>query len=428
MKNIYDYEEILTELLSGKNLLISGSAGSGKTYTIMKYADKIPYAVKTATTGTAALNIGGETIHRFLNLGKSSRPEMANIIISKWNKIKNSKTPWDTQRWKTIQNMRTLIIDEASMLRRDTFELIDAVLSSIKEDNRPFGGIQMVLIADFLQLPPVITDQDLQQYPDLKDPYCFQSDTWKFADFKSYNLTSNYRQGEGKFLEALEKIRKGEMNDEIEEMISGRLNAQLNTNIEPVKLFPHKYKVEQENLLKLDELPDEKFTSKAILTGKTYDIEILKKDCPAEEYLHYCKGAQIMMITNHPQGLWVNGSIGIVESIDPLRIKLSGGETIEVSKFTWERSVHKVENNKVSTKIVATMIQYPFKLCWSATLHKSQGQTMDFVEIDLSNCFSYGQAYVGLSRVKSLEGLKLIGWNRNSIKADERVLEFYNFK
>jgi len=428
MHHTENQDDVLTALKGKSNIFLTGSAGSGKTYITNKFATTTSKNVAlTATTGIAALNIGGETIHRFLGIGISTRPEDAGKIIGGWNKIKKSRTPWDVQRWRVMNTIDTIIIDEVSMLRRDQFELIDAVLSNIKENSLPFGGVQMVLVGDFLQLPPVVTDEDFNRYRDLKNPYCFQSDLWKQSGFESYNLTSNYRQGEGDFLKSLELIRKGQLTPEVEQMLEARLNITLNTTIEPVKLFAHKYKVETENLSKLDSLPEEKQTSKAILNGKTYDIEILKKDCPAEEYLHYCKGAQVMMITNHPQDHWVNGTMGVIETLEPLTIKLCNGRTVEVPKHSWERTVHKAVGDKVVTSVVAELVQYPFKLAYATTIHKSQGLTLDFVDIDLSNCFSAGQAYVALSRARTLEGLRLRGWNKTSVAADPKVLKFYNF-
>ena len=429
MKHTDDQKEILKALNGNNNLFITGSAGAGKSYIIQKFYENTTKNVALcATTGIAALNLGGETVHRFLGLGIATRPEEIAKIVGKWRKIKTSKLPWDKQRWKIMASIDTIVIDEVSMLRRDQFELIDAVLSGIRENNLPFGGYQIVLVGDLLQLPPVVSDFDLEKYEDLQNPYCFQSDIWKFGKFHSYNLTCNYRQDEGNFLSALELIRKGQITDEIDSMLSARLNAKLNTDLKPVKLFPHKYKVEEENLTKLDELPDEKLMSKATLTGKEYDIGLLKKDCPAEEYLHYCKDAQIVMLTNNHEGFWVNGTLGIIKSTDPLIVKLSSGVEIEVEKYTWERSIHTLNGKELSTKVVAKLTQYPFKLSWATTIHRCQGITLDFVEVDLSNCFAAGQGYTALSRVKTLEGLTLTGWNKKSIMANKAVLDFYGFK
>ena len=380
----------------------------------------------TATTGVAALNIGGETIHRFLGLGIASRDFEAGRIIGKWNSIKKSTKPWDVAKWKIMQNLDAIIIDEVSMLRRDQFELIDIVLSSIMDNPVAFGGIQMILVGDFFQLPPVVTSYDLNKYSDLMSPYCFQSQLWDQAGFESFNLQTNYRQGEGKFLDALEKLRVGNITDEVRELMEGRLGIDLKIIMEPVKMFSHKGTVQTENIACLKKLPGDKILSTADFEGKQYDVEILEKECPAESKLYFCKNAQVMMLTNDPTNRWVNGMMGIIENVDPVKIKLSTGEIIEVKPHKWERTIHKVmPNNTISTGVVASMSQYPFKLAWASTIHKSQSITLDYIDVDLSNCFVPGQAYVALSRAKTLEGLKLRGWNEKAVFADKNVLQFY---
>jgi len=427
MQNIANADDILPILKSKRNALVSGSAGTGKTTFASSFAETIPYSILAATTGVAALNLGGETVHRLLGLGITSRPEEANKIISHWEKIKKSKASWDVLRWQTIKNLKTLIIDEASMLRKDQFELIDIVLSNIKDSPLPFGGIQIVLISDFFQLGPVVTTSDLFMYPDLKDPYCFQSNLWEKANFESFNLTTNYRQGEGQFLSALEKIRVGDITSEIEDMLNSRVGADLKIPMNPVKLYPHKVDVSKENMECLKKLNGTKYVSEAEFEGKKYDTDILKKECPAESSLYFCVGAQVMMINNDKERKWVNGTLGIIRCCDPLQIELSTNNIVSVDLHTWERCVPYLDKatGEIKRQCTGKMRQYPFSLAWSSSIHRSQGLTLDYIETDLSKCFSPGQAYTALSRVKALSGLKLLGWNKQSIFADERVKKFY---
>jgi ATP-dependent DNA helicase PIF1 len=427
MKHVSDETEILPALKSHQNVFITGSAGSGKTYLASKFGETSPNTIVTATTGIAALNIGGETIHRFLGIGTCARPEEAGKIIGKWERIKSSRTPWDVARCNIMKNLSTLIIDEVSMLRRDQFELIDVVLSNIKDNPLAFGGIQIIPVGDFFQLPPVVTTTDAYRYKDLKEPFCFQSDLWAQASLESFNLTSNYRQGEGEFLDALEQIRIGKISKDVEDLFKSRVNITLNIPMEPVKLFSHKLTVGKENIDCLKQLPGEKYVSEAEFRGKEYDIDVLKKECPAEVSLYFCKGAQVMMLTNDLAHKWVNGTMGIIRETDPLSIQLSSGLTVLVDLHTWERTVPHIDpkTGDVTSVKVAEMMQYPFKLAYATTIHKSQGLTLDYIDIDLSNCFAPGQAYVALSRAKTLEGLRLRGWNKNSIKVDKRVLDFY---
>jgi ATP-dependent exoDNAse (exonuclease V) alpha subunit len=213
----------------------------------------------------------------------------------------------------------------------------------------------------------------------------------------------------------------------VEELLKSRVGVKLDVPFDPVKLFSRKADVSRENIQSLKSFPGNKYVSDAEFFGKEYDCKILEKECPAEKELFFCKGAQVMMITNDPKNRWVNGTMGIVRNTNPLRVQLSDGKTITVEMHKWERTAAKVhpKTKAVKTEVVATMRQYPFKLAYAATIHKSQGLTLDYVEADLSNCFSTGQAYVALSRVKTLNGLTLIGFNKNSIKTDSKVKKFY---
>lgn len=421
-----DREDAFKALETGENIFLTGNAGAGKTHLIKEFAKKSKRNVAlTATTGIAALNLGGETIHRFLGIGIATRPEQADIIIKKWHKYKTSTKPWEKAKWAIMKSIDVIVIDEASMLRRDQFELIEVVLNSVRNDPRPFGGIQMVLVGDFFQLPPVVTPNDEKQYIDLKNPYCFQSILWNYGKFCSLNLTTNYRQSDKSFLKMLDNMRVGEVTEDINTVMNNRVNVNFDSEIRPIKLFPFKADVASENIQCLKKINEPKYLSEADYTGKPIDIDILKKDAQGEDKLYFCKGAQIMMLTNDPKDVWVNGSMGIITGVDPVVIKLANGSVIAPEKHKWERIVHKLDKGKWKKETVATMTQYPFKLAYATTIHKSQGLTLDYVDLDLMNCFVPGQAYVALSRVKSLEGLSLKGWDKKAISADPRVLKFY---
>ena len=423
-----DQEDAIKALNTGENIFLTGNAGSGKTYLIKEFAKKSKLNIAlTATTGIAALSLGGETIHRFLNIGIANRPEQAELIIKKWMKIKKTSKGWQKEKWAVLKNLDAIVIDEASMLRRDQFELIETVLSSIKDDPRPLGGVQIILVGDFFQLPPVVTGADKTKYSDLVNPYCFQSQLWEQAGFQSICLTTNYRQSDPEFLDVLNNIRIGNVTQEIDDIMLSRIDAKLEAEIEPVKLFPFKKDVAQENLNRLKQIDEDKYISEAEYDGKQFDVNILKKDCPAEERLIFCKGAQIMMLTNDHGNKWVNGSMGKIIGADPLKIKLANGNIIQPSVHKWERVARKL-GNRYSTEVLARMTQYPFKLAYAATIHKSQGLTLDFVDLDLSSCFVPGQAYVALSRVKELKGLKLKGWSKDAVKSDPRVNKFYEIE
>lgn len=432
MKFTNNPQDILDAIDEGHNVFITGSAGSGKTFLASQFArntDKI--AALTATTGIAALNIGGDTLHRVAGIGISCRQFEADKIISTWYKRAKSKYASDAERWNLIQNLEVLIVDEVSMLRSDQFDLIDTVFSAVRSNHLPFGGVQLVLVGDFFQLPPVVTNYDIRRYPDLKKPFAFQSNAWKHAGIKAFNLSTNYRQTEGKFLDALEQIRIGNVTQKADRLFASRLNAKLKSGFDPVRIFPHRKTASDENMKRLRILPASKMLSEAEYTGKDRDVESLKKECPAEDSLYFCLDAQVMMLTNDIKGRWVNGSMGTIEAIDENgnpAIRLSGGEIVNVEYHSWERIRHVVKKGKTETKVLATMKQFPFKLAYASTIHKSQGLTLDYVDMDLSNCFTHGQAYVALSRAKDIDGLRLRGWNPKAITANPDVLRFYGIK
>jgi ATP-dependent exoDNAse (exonuclease V) alpha subunit len=326
-----------------------------------------------------------------------------------------------------MRTIETIIIDEASMMRRDQLELIDRTLRGLRNRRQPFGGVQIILVGDMCQLPPVVKNEELEHFPDLERPFSFQSEVWKDAAFEAFNLTTNFRQASGEFLSALEQIRWGEVSNEVNDVLASRVHAKLDTEIKPVSLFTTNKSVELYNKKHLAKLKAYKFKSSASFTGKDFDVSILKKDCLADEGLIYCEGAQVMMLNNDKNSRWVNGTMGIISKCqkDSVRIVLSNGEDHIVEKHIWERRVPEMVKDELEFKVTATMTQFPFKLAYASTIHRAQGLTMDFAEMDLSQSFAPGQSYVALSRVRTLEGLTLKGWDRGSVFADPSVLEFY---
>lgn len=420
---------LIDTLDSGDNTFITGSAGTGKTYSIEHYRKDSSHKriALTATTGVAALQLGGETIHRFSGIGIETDMSSLPKITNKLTAMSYSNKWWEQERWDLLQSIETIVVDEVSMLRRDQFELIDRVFRIVRSVDEPFGGIQMVFVGDFLQLPPVVTEEELLEYPHMSESYCFQSTIWKQAEINFFELTKHHRQKDIEFLKILECIRTGIVTSEVDDMMRSRLDAKLELNVSPLKLFPLRRSVQVENMKRLVGLPGEIKEYKAYFSGKEWEIQALKNEINAEEVLLLKNGAQIMCIVNDRHGEYVNGSMGIITNLgtDSITVELTNGEKVSIGRHVWQKKRYHMQGSGVAAEPVASMQQFPVKLAYASTIHKSQGMSLDAVEMDISNCFATGQAYVALSRVRSLEGLRLIGWHPKSVRADDTVLDFY---
>lgn len=415
-------QQAMNHLQNGKNVLITGPAGSGKSKVIndfynlskknMKYNEP-GSIVKTSTTGSSALLIGGYTLHSYLGigLGKSDIP----ALVSNIRKNKTIRARWT--------RLKTLIIDEVSMLSEELFDKLEEIGKIIRKNYiHSFGGIQIVLVGDFCQLPIINSKK-----------FCFESEKWNEVVEEVVYFKEIIRQNDPVYQKCLNEIRMGECSIETIEILSSRMNAEIkNDKIEPTMLYSRKADVERintENFNKLIKDENDIMTYKAtyMTEGKmtkasvnTY-IEKLEKSCPAESVLKLCVGAQVMIIANNSEDKVVNGSRGIIigfDASDPI-IKLVDGRELTIEKHTWSMDI---SDDKVIKKI-----QYPLKLAYAITIHKSQGMTLDCVETDIgSSIFEYGQVYVVLSRVKSLDGLRLKNFSSKKIKIHPKVKKFYN--
>jgi ATP-dependent DNA helicase PIF1 len=414
-------QEAMDCLENGMNVLITGPAGSGKSKVIedfynssiknMKYYQK-GSIVKTSTTGSSALLIGGFTLHSYLGIGLG-KADVSTLISN----IRKNKTI--RERW---TRLKTLIIDEVSMLSAELLDKLDDIGKTIRKDYMHiFGGIQIVLVGDFCQLPIIGSTK-----------FCFESERWNDIVEHVIYFKEIIRQNDPVYQKCLNEIRMGECSIETIEILASRMNAKTGgKDVEPTMLYSRKADVERintENFDKLIEDGKEVKTYKAtyMTEGKmtkanveTY-MEKLDKSCPAENNLKLCIGAQVMIIANNSEEKVVNGSRGVISGFDgeqPI-IKLIDGREINIEKHTWSMEV---SDNKIIKKI-----QYPIKLAYAITIHKSQGMTLDCVETDIGNSvFEYGQVYVVLSRVKSLDGLSLKKFSSKKIKIHPKVKEFY---
>lgn len=400
-------------LLSGKNVFLTGSAGTGKTYVLNQFIKKIrshgiPLAV-TASTGIAATHLGGMTIHSWSGMGIKD-------TISQYDLEKIARKKPLRER---IEKTKILIIDEISMISRTFLDNLDQVLQYIKIDRRPFGGMQVIFCGDFFQLPPV----SRERLPNTQK-FAFMSPVWVKAQLKVCYLTEQFRQDQDDLADFLNEMRTGELSDaRVEDLYECMESTRL---AEPegvyTRLYTHNADVDRINYESLKELETEakNFVYKA--QGNKQMVESLKKSILALDILVLKVGAPVMFVKNNPEKGYSNGTLGVVDGFDtdgfPV-VTTTAGVSVVVKPEEWRVS-------DIDGSAVAAYTQIPLRLAWAITVHKSQGMTLEQAEIDLSKTFETGQGYVALSRVKSWSGLRLLGCNRMALSIDELVLRADN--
>ncbi len=398
-------------IMDGKNVFVSGSAGTGKSYLLnfLKKELEGKNLQITATTGIAAINIGGVTLHSWANLGIEEYPieKIAEKILS----------PRGTNTRKKIQNTDILAVDEISMLSMETFEKVDRLLRIIRGKDEPFGGIQLILFGDFFQLPPVNSDN-----------FCFESDVWNEAEIQTIILKEIFRQQNADFINLLNHLRYGVIDKNDINLLKSRFNLTNNGVIKPTILSTHNAIVEQINSEYLNNLSTKAMDYEAEFEGKADKIEILRKNCIAKEFLTLKVGCQVMMLKNtyQKEGI-INGSTGIVVDFSNKKhypiVEFENGSELTIGPETWE--ISNFNHNTGELEVLASMEQIPLNLAWAVTVHKSQGMTLDKAECDLKDAFAEGQIYVALSRVRDISGLFIKSFDVNKVKANRKILKFY---
>lgn len=390
-------------LKSGKNVFLTGSAGAGKTYVLNQYIKylrerKVPVAV-TASTGIAATHMSGMTIHAWSGIGVKDSLSTADIRNLKTKKYLS----------KNMEKVKVLIIDEISMLHKNQLNMVNTVLKYFKEELQGFGGIQVVFSGDFFQLPPIGSQSE-----STRDKFAFMSAAWLEADLAICYLTEQHRQSENALTDILNEIRDGQVSQNSINLLKATTNNQLKDE-EPPQLFTHNEDVDRINEQYLLKLNTTSKSYKAHTKGNLKLVETLKKSANAPEKLRLKVGAKVMFVKNNYEIGYVNGTVGEVmefdEDTDAPIVKTTDGQIIEVEEQQWS-----IDNEKGSP--LASYFQLPLRLAWAITVHKSQGMTLDTAEIDLSRTFERGQGYVALSRLKSIEGLRLKGFNVRAMEVD----------
>jgi ATP-dependent DNA helicase PIF1 len=416
-----EFRQALAILGDGRHVFLTGKAGTGKSTLIRQFMSKTNRKVVVAApTGIAALNVDGYTIHRLFSFNTTM--SLDDVRVGRY---------YPSRFAKTLASLETLIIDEASMVRADLFDMLAAALERFGPvPGRPFGGVQIVLVGDLYQLPPVVTDHEAEYFSTrYKSPYFFSADSFQREEFPTIALTTVFRQkGDDRLTSILNAIREG--------VLLGHSQEQLNLRVDPefmppdgefwLTLAPTNRIVSARNRQYLERLPGDEVVHRATQAG---DLSLF--DPPADEDLRFKIDAQVMMLNNDQSGRWVNGTIGRVARIRQdngivVTVEFSNGTAVEVTAHTWEATRPIVEGASLRHEIVGSFSQLPFKLAWAITIHKSQGQTLDRLVVDLTGgTFSFGQLYVALSRGTSLEGLVL---KRpvlpKDLKTDRRIARF----
>ncbi len=400
----------------GKNILVTGGAGTGKSHLLSflkrKYASS--GLEVAASTGIAAVNIGGSTIHSWAGIGLANMPVdkiIENIFSAKLSKVR-----------RRIKQTKTLAIDEISMISADVFEILDKVFRAVRENDKPMGGMQIILFGDFLQLPPISRDS-------YNSNFCFSSGAWEGLNLQTFILQQVFRQDDTKFIKVLNNLRFGILDEEDQEILESRIQAKdKNLATKPTVLTTHNYKVEKINETELKKIPRTEISYAAQYFGAPERAEFLKKNCLAPEVLKLKIGAQVMMIKNtyQKEGI-INGSLGIVKEFSSKKnypvIEFVGGKIITIGPEEW--LLEKYDEHKKELIAEAGVNQIPLILSWAMTIHKSQGLTLDKISCDLSEVFSPGQIYVALSRARALSGVFIESINFKKITSNRDAVKFY---
>lgn len=403
------------------SLFLTGKAGTGKTTflrDVVRHTKK--KCIVLAPTGIAAVNAGAMTIHSFFQFGLG--PFVKGVIEPKSDfRINKSKL-------ELIRNLQLLIIDEVSMVRADLMDHIDVELRRIRRNSKPFGGVQLLMIGDLQQLPPIAhggEDELLKQY--YKTLYFFSSAALKSMKYSCIELKTVYRQTDGHFINILNHARECTLTNQDISDLNRRYIPDFSPKPEDgyIRLMTHNRQVDYINATEMAKLDSHPFTFEAAVTG-TFPEE----SYPTANSLTLKKGAQVMFIKNDPERRFINGTLGEVRSIDKncIAVRLAeSGKTIEVEPMEWQNIRYQFddETKEISSKQIGRFKQYPLKAAWAITIHKSQGLTFDKAIIDVHAAFSPGQAYVALSRCRTLEGLVLSSPVSASVFMKDKAVDAY---
>jgi hypothetical protein len=420
---------------TSRPIFLTGKAGTGKT-TFLKYIreNTKKKCVVVAPTGVAAMNAGGVTMHSMFQLPFSpyipiSQRSVSEGVTDKHTLFKNLRI--SQEKRDIIRDLDLIIIDEVSMVRCDTLDAMDVILRYVRgRANKPFGGIQVLFIGDLFQLPPVMPEGEWSVLRDYYDsPFFFHSKVIQQCQLVYIELKTIYRQNEQRFIDLLNRIRHADPSDDDLDLLNNRYRIALDESKDYITLTSHNYKADKINQEQLAKLPGKVLEYKGVVGGEFPD-----KVLPTDLTLQLKVGAQVMFLRNDKseERRYFNGKLATVTKINGDGVKVAfreTGEEILLEKENWENIKYTFNQSegRIDSEVIGSFSQYPVRLAWAITIHKSQGLTFEHAIIDAGDSFAAGQVYVALSRCTSLDGLVLHSkLTRKSINTDERILSFAN--
>lgn len=398
-----EQDHALEILRSGENVFLTGGAGSGKSYLIRHFMQELDpkQTPILASTGAAAVLLGGRTFHSFFGLG----------IMEGGVDATYERCCKDHRLLNRLKKVEGVIIDEISMIPGAALMIAESLAQKARDSKLPWGGMRIISVGDFAQLPPVTRTGPRD--------WAFLNEVWRRSGFQICQLSHNQRVQDNHFLDVLADVRYGKVTPRVSEFLSEKVRPH-DEDDSGTRLFGRRDMSENFNQKKLGEINEVEVAIDSIYLGSEKHIEALMKMAPVPQKLTLKIGCRVIFLQNDPQKRWINGTRGVVTKIelDKITVRKDHGREVSVDKTTF--SLQDAEGN-----VNATVIQFPLTLAYATTIHKSQGATLDEVWCDLRSLWEPGQAYVALSRLRGSEGLKLVGWNPRSIIVDPKVLEFY---
>ena len=417
LKNAWEFVEN-----TGKSVFLTGKAGTGKTTFLREVVESSnKRVVVVAPTGIAAINAGGVTIHSFFQL--PFHPYIPGMKIE-------SKFAFSKEKRSIIKTIDVLIIDEVSMVRSDVLDAVDSVMRRFRDRNKPFGGVQLLMIGDLQQLSPVVTDEEVEFFNRYySSPYFFGSNALKKVDYVTIELKQVYRQQDERFISMLNEIRTGRPSQQVIDALNTRYRSSFNPDPDEgyIRLTTHNNTANAYNEQQLNHIDEPMHRFDAVISGTFPEYSY-----PTEVQLELKKDAQVMFVKNDPSSekRYYNGKIGkVVEVVDDIILVQCPGddEPIAVEQLEWENSRYVIneQTQEMETEVQGVFRQYPLRLAWAITIHKSQGLTFDKAIIDAASSFASGQVYVALSRCRTLEGMILgTPLRQSSVITDLNVEEY----